>query len=156
MGSPIIKNFLLAATLFLWVSCGNPAVYHQYQLIPSKGWEGEQEYYFTFMIEEAAIPYNVILEIRNNNLYPYQNLWVLYQEELPTGDIRQDTVQCMLADDFGKWSGKGISLFESSFPIRSGYMFPMKGQYTFSFRQGMRNDTLTGIQEIGLRVERAK
>ncbi|GAB6395536.1 MAG: gliding motility lipoprotein GldH [Bacteroidales bacterium] len=106
------------------------------------------------MIEEAAFPYNVILEIRNNNLYPYQNLWVFYREELPGGAVRQDTVQCMLANDWGKWYGKGISLFESFFPIRSGYTFPIAGQYTFSFRQGMRSDTLAGIQEIGLRVER--
>jgi len=154
MGSPILKNSLLAAILFLLASCGNPAVYHQYRSFPSEGWNKEQEVFFTFMIEEAAIPYNVILEIRNNNLYPYQNLWVFYREELPGGAVRQDTMQCMLANDLGKWYGKGISLFVSEFPIRSGYTFPMAGQYTFGFRQGMRRDTLAGIQAIGLRVER--
>ena len=38
------------------------------------------------------------------------------------------------------------------FPDTVCLLFPVKGQYTFSFRQGMRNDQLPGIQEIGLRV----
>ena len=85
-------------------------------------------------------------------MYPYQNLWVFCSEELPIGPLKRDTIECLLADEFGKWYGDGISLFQSSFPIRSAYYFPVKGQYTFSFRQGMRNDQLPGIQEIGLRV----
>ena len=38
----------------------------------------------------------------------------------------------------------------------SQYKFPHAGQYTFSFRQGMRDDALKGIQEIGFSVRPAK
>ena len=62
----------------------------------------------------------------------------------------------LLADEFGKWHGHGISLYQSSFPIHSQYKFPHAGQYTFSFRQGMRDDALKGIQEIGFSVRPAK
>ena len=89
-------------------------------------------------------------------MYPYQNLWLFCSEEQPIGPLHRDTIECMLADEFGKWYGHGISLYQSSFPIHSQYKFPHAGQYTFSFRQGMRDDALKGIQEIGFSVRPAK
>jgi gliding motility-associated lipoprotein GldH len=103
----------------------------------------------------SDLPYNITFEIRNNNLYPYQNLWIFYSEEQPVGSLLRDTMECMLADPYGKWRGDGVSLFQSGFPVRTNYHFPIKGQYTFSFRQGMRDTNLRGIQEIGLRIEQA-
>jgi gliding motility-associated lipoprotein GldH len=141
--------------LFL-LSCGdNQAVYNQYLSISHSAWEKGKEYYFTFQIDDTAVPYNITLELRNTNFYPYQNLWLLLQEEPPAGPMVRDTMECMLADDFGKWLGSGVSLFQASFPVRTNYLFTDTGSYTFSFRQGMRNDTLKGIQEIGLRIEKA-
>ena len=71
---------------------------------------------------------------------------------MPVGPLRRDTVEFLLADDYGKWYGQGFSLFHSSFSLKKRYKFPMEGQYTFGFRQGMRKDSLPGIQEIGLRL----
>ena len=88
-------------------------------------------------------------------MYPYQNLWLVCNEEQPIGPLKRDTIECTLADEFGKWYGHGISLFQSSFPIRTNYKFEHPGMYTFSFRQGMRDSTLRGIQEISFRVEKA-
>ncbi|MDR1937777.1 MAG: gliding motility lipoprotein GldH [Tannerellaceae bacterium] len=141
---------------FLLLSCENRVIYNQYQGIDEFAWEKEKTYYFTFRIDDETAPYNISFEVRNNNLYPYQNLWVFYSEEQPVGPVRQDTLECMLANEFGKWHGKGISLYQSGFPVRTDYRFPLKGQYTFGFRQGMRDDTLKGIHEIGLRIERAR
>ncbi len=151
-----IKYFLLLLIGFLLISCSDHAIYHQYQSIEDITWEKDKEYYFTFYIEDASIPYNIHFDVRNNNLYPYQNLWIFYNIEQPIGPILHDTMECMLADDFGKWNGKGISLFQTRFPLKTNYKFRDAGQYTFSFRQGMRNDTLRGIQDIGLFIEKVK
>lgn len=146
------KGILVILTCFLFFSCENSALYDRYQAIDNSKWEKNKEYYFTFEVEDISVPYDMSLEVRNNNLYPYQNLWLFCNEELPFGPLQRDTIECVLADEYGKWHGHGISLFQSSFPIRKQYTFPLKGQYTFSFRQGMRDDTLIGIQEIGLRI----
>lgn len=151
-----LKNFLFIIISFLCFSCENKAIYDQYQAIADRTWEKDKEYYFTFYIDDITVPYNLILDIRNNNLYPFQNLWVFYTIEPPISTLQRDTLECMLADDFGKWYGKGISLFHSNFPLRTSYMFPYEGQYTYSFRQGMRTEVLKGIQEIGFRVEKAR
>ena len=147
-----LKGVIAALTCSLFFSCENPALYDQYQAINNITWEKDKEYYFTFEVKDISVPYDLTLEVRNNNLYPYQNLWLFCSEEQPIGPLRRDTIECMLADEFGKWHGHGISLYQSSFPIHSQYKFPHAGQYTFSFRQGMRDDALKGIQEIGFSV----
>lgn len=151
-----LKGFLTAGIGLFCFSCDTPALYDQYQAIENTSWEKDKEYYFTFEVKDHTVPYDLTLEVRNNNLYPYQNLWLFCHEEQPIGPLKRDTLECLLADEFGKWYGHGISLFQTSFPIRTHYFFPHEGQYTFSFRQGMRHEALPGIQEIGLRVEKSQ
>lgn len=146
------KWILSIITCLLLSSCGGPVVFDRYQTIDGRHWEKDKEYYFTVEIDDITTPYNLTFEVRNNNLYPFQNLWIFWGEEQPSQTILKDTTECMLADDYGKWLGQGISLYQSSFPLRTEYRFPETGTYTFSFRQGMRNDELPGIQEIGLKV----
>ena len=152
-----LNRFVIICLCFICFSCNGPTiVYEQYQVIENALWEKDKEYYFTFEIIDTSVAYDLELEVRNNNLYPYQNLWLFCSKELPIGPLQKDTVEFMLADDYGKWLGRGISLFQTCIPIHKNYTFPSKGQYTFSFRQGMRNDALPGIQEIGFRVGVAK
>ena len=140
----------------LLAACTQPVIYDQFQSIEGNQWERGKVYYFTFNIEDNRIPYDLTLAIRNNNKYPYQNLWLFYNEEPPIGALKRDTIECMLADDYGKWYGTGISLYLASFPLRTHYYFPYPGQYTYSFQQGMRANELTGVQEIGLNITPSK
>jgi gliding motility-associated lipoprotein GldH len=121
-----------------------------------KTWSKDKELYFTYEIKDKTISYDVSIEIRNNNLYPFQNLWLFCAEEQPIGPVWRDTIECMLADDYGKWLGNGMSVHQLSIPVRTQYKFPHKGQYTFSIRQGMREDSLKGLEEIGLQIKKAK
>lgn len=152
----MLKKLLCLCCAILCCSCSHEVQYEQYQAIENTLWEKDKIYYFTFRIDDPSVLYDLTLEIRNNNLYPYQNLWLFCSEEPPIGPLTRDTMECVLADEFGKWYGKGISLYQLSFPIRQHYRFPLAGQYTYSFRQGMRNDKLKGIQEIGFRVQKSK
>ncbi len=147
---PYITTFFLCIILF---SCTNSAYYEKYQTIEGQ-WDKNKELFFIYEIDDSLASYNLLLEIRNNNLYPYQNLWLFCSEEQPEGTLRRDTIECILADDFGKWKGTGISIYHISVPIRTKYIFPNKGKYTFIIRQGMRDDRLRGIEQIGVRIEK--
>ena len=70
--------------------------------------------------------------------------------------MTHDTIECMLADDYGAWHGAGIAIHHLSVPLRSRYRFPHKGQYTLGIRQGMRDEQLNGIEAIGLRIEASR
>ena len=124
----------------LLLSCTNTAHYDSYQRIENP-WQKDKEYYFTYEIEDITIPYDISLEIRNNNFYPYQNLWLLCAEERPVGPMVR---------------GHGISIYHNTISVRNRYLFPHKGQYTLCIRQGMRDEQLKGIETIGLHIEKAE
>jgi len=144
---------LLLGLSISFVSCTKPVFYEQYQTVDAQ-WDKNREVFFTFDIADNAASYNISLNIRNNNLYPYQNLWLFCAQEQPDGVTLRDTVECMLADDFGKWLGAGISLHHLNIPLHNQYKFPMQGPYTISIRQGMRDNTIVGIEQIGVRIEK--
>lgn len=98
--------------------------------------------------------FDVSLEIRNNNDYPFRNIWLFVDFQAPGGDVRTDTVGVDLADVYGKWHGSGISLYSLSIPYEKAVRFPQKGAYTYSIRQGMRENPLKGISDIGLKISK--
>ncbi|MDR2469241.1 MAG: gliding motility lipoprotein GldH [Tannerella sp.] len=141
--------------LTLFFSCKQSSLYERYQMVDMK-WSKDREYYFTYEIDDHTTPYRISLEIRHNALYPFQNLWLFCMEEQPIGPALRDTLECMFADNYGKWLGHGISIYHVSIPFRSRYLFPHRGQYTLNIRHGMREDYLRGIEEIGLCIEAVK
>jgi gliding motility-associated lipoprotein GldH len=148
-----VRHILLSSLWIVYLSCAEPVFYEQFQTIDSQ-WDKNKEYFFTYQIEDHSASYTMSLEIRNNNLYPYQNIWFFCSETQPEGTVLRDTIECVLADDFGKWYGPGISIYHLRLPIRKQHLFPQPGQYTFSIRQGMRDERLKGIEQIGLCIEK--
>ena len=147
------RYIIIGSLYILFFSCTDAVYYEKYQTIDNP-WNKNKEYFFTCEIDDQAASYDVSLQIRNNNLYPYQNLWLFCTIETPESPILSDTIECLLADDYGKWLGTGISIYHLNIPIRTGYTFPQKGLYTFAIRQGMRDEQLKGIVQIGVRIER--
>ena len=148
-----VRHIFLNCLCFIFLSCTNSVYFEKYQTIDNQ-WSKDKEYFFTCEIDDQSASYNLSLLIRNNNLYPYQNLWLFYTIETPERPVLRDTIECLLADAYGKWIGTGISIYHMSIPIRSGYTFPQQGQYTFAIRQGMRDEQLKGIEQIGVRLEK--
>ncbi|MDR0573758.1 MAG: gliding motility lipoprotein GldH [Tannerella sp.] len=153
-----LKNILAAifiASCFFF-SCSKDVIYNEFQSVQHKVWDKRYEYFFNFEINDNSLPYNIYLQLRNSNIYPYQNLWILVKELPPSGVFTKDTIEYMLADDFGKWTGNGITLFQNQLSLRKNYRFPDAGKYIISIRHGMRDDKLKGIEDIGLLIEKAK
>ena len=150
-----IVSVAIIASCFLF-SCGRDTVYNEFQSINDKAWSKQDEYFFNFEIKDNSIKYDISIQLRNNDTYPYQNLWMFCNELQPSGISAKDTLEYMLADDFGKWTGNGITLFQSLIPLKSSYNFPDTGKYTISIRHGMRDDVLRGIENIGLIIEKSK
>ncbi len=153
----LIKIVLIIfITSCFFFSCSKDTVYNEFQPVQHKVWEKRSEYFFNFDINDKSLPYNISLQLRNNDIYPYQNLWILFNELQPSEIVIKDTIECMLADDFGKWTGNGITLFQNQISLRKNYHFPDTGKYTISIQHGMRDDELKGIEDIGLLIEKAK
>lgn len=148
--------FLICCVCVLTVSCEKNAIFHQFVSIDEKGWHEDSLAVFSVQVTDTVGSYDVVLDVRNRNEYPYQNLFLFISSTSPDNYQVSDTLNCILSDELGRWQGKGFGSV-SSLPIlyMSDIKFPKQGEYVFQIRHGMREHLLPGINDIGLRVQKA-
>jgi gliding motility-associated lipoprotein GldH len=109
---------------------------------------------FQVDVTNTADRFNLLVNVRHASNYPYQNFWLFISETTPEGKTTQDTIECYLADNRGKWLGSGLSsIYTMPVLFQQNSVFKKAGKYTFAIRHGMRDDLLNGISDIGLEVE---
>ena len=144
-------------SIFLYACDGNK-VYEEYIEVDNANWKKENIANFSFTIEDTLTPHNLYLNIRNTGDYPKSNLYIFVKIQGPDGNFNIDTVNCVLADNRGKWKGTGVGdLWDLRIPYIGGFKFAQKGEYNVSFEQAMRvKDGLKGITDVGLRIEKSE
>jgi gliding motility-associated lipoprotein GldH len=149
----ISKRFFLVGFLLLGLmACSQPEIFYEFHSFPEAVWSRNESVTFDVNIADSFARYDVFLEIRNNNDYPFRNLWLFVGLTTPDGRQRQDTINVELADVYGKWKGKGISLYTYPARYEHNLQYFHTGVYTYTVKQGMREENLPGISDVGLKV----
>jgi gliding motility-associated lipoprotein GldH len=137
------------------ISCDRKRVFESYQTLGEKGWNKDSVVVFNVALKDTIRNHNLYVNIRNKGTYPYSNLWLFLSIGSPDGKLRTDTVEFSLAEPSGRWKGSGIGdLHDNQILYKSSVYFPHKGKYTFRIKQGMRDNVLQGIRDVGLRIEK--
>jgi gliding motility-associated lipoprotein GldH len=140
---------------FCFVSCTKDTMFHKFVSINKDGWHQDSLAVFHVDVNDSIDSYNVVIDVRNKDDYPYQNLYLFVHSISPDTVMVTDTLNCILADNQGRWQGSGIGSTKSlSFLYMKNIQFPRKGLYTFEIRQGMRKTVLEGITDVGLHIEK--
>ena len=150
------KHFLLlfGGLSLLW-ACQSPVVFQDQKAITTEGWYYKDYLQFETVINDTLSLYSISLDIRNTTDYAYSNLFLFLDIEFPDGRILRDTIECTLADRRGQWTGSGFGRLRfNRFLFRDHVWFPAEGAYIFRIHHGMREDTLHGIADAGIRIER--
>lgn len=146
--------FLVVLILF---ACDSKQIYDQYIPIENNQWKTSQLLDYRMNIQDTLSVNNLYLNIRNTSDYPYSNLFLFMTITDPTGKSKTDTLELTLADDNGKWLGKGVgSTFNSKIGLLRHFKFEETGIYQVEIEQAMRTASLAGITDVGIRVERLK
>ncbi len=147
--------FLFFSVIILFYGCDRSVVFEKNKKMPEMKWHFEDKMSFEAEINDTTELHNIYINVRNSVDYKYMNLYMFLDTEFPDGRIVRDTLECLLADSRGEWVGKGFGKIRSNqFLMRDNVWFPVKGTYTFSFEQAMREEVLEGISDIGLRIEK--
>ena len=135
-------------------ACGPRAVYEDHVKIPARGWYKDSIISFELEISDTSSGYELMLYLRNNNDYPYSNVYFFRSVSSDRGTEFGDTSEYLMADPYGKWLGTGTGEIRShEWPFRdSQVFFKRSGSYTFNIQHAMRTDYLKGVESIGLRV----
>lgn len=153
-----IKGFnYLAQALIIIVCLGGGCTskhtsYSDFSKIADFGWDKNAPVIIKPTYPDSLAKYDLYLAVRHSSGYKYQNLW-LFIDYYNNNDslVMRDTVQYTLANKFGKWYSDGFgSQYQYEELINHNITSDMANHIVIW--HGMRNDTLTGIQDIGIRL----
>lgn len=144
------------------VSCDKKRVFDDYKSVGT-AWHKDSVVSFELPELDPAKTYNLFVNIRDNDKYAFNNLFLIVSLEQPKGEIKVDTLEYEMADADGNLLGEGFSdIKESKLYYKENVRFP-KGKYKVSIRQAVRQngkvsgvEKLEGITEVGFRVETTK
>jgi len=155
MRNSFFKLLIFASAALANVSCSNKEVFFKYHSFANAEWSRSDTVVFNVKIEDNSQPYDVSVELRHNDDYPFSNIYLFVDYKTPDGESHTDTLKDeAMADIYGKWKGKGLSLYNRSISWQPVILFPDTGTYVYSICQGMRIDPLKGISDIGLKVSK--
>jgi gliding motility-associated lipoprotein GldH len=156
------RLFLATAGLLLLAAACKPPKMDTYEKnleVPGHEWAYDYKPSFDIKIqpEDTAYLYNICVNIRHTDAYPYSNIWVLVGTQYPGDSIaKEQRVELPLADVTGKWAGSGLDdIYEHRIFIQQNAIFNKPGTYEFTFEQNMRQNPLPHVMNVGLRIEKA-
>jgi gliding motility-associated lipoprotein GldH len=146
------RNLVIAIISLLLTACGGNVVYTQFKSLPVKGWEADSLVTFEPVINDTLANYEMQITIRHTDAYPYQNMWLFVGIEKDSTVLLTDTIEFYLANDRGEWLGGGLTVKELPLLYRESHQFANSGTYRITLQQGMREETLKGITEVGVQI----
>lgn len=159
MQTPVLPLWLLITLFALMLSgCYNSAFILDKNIeIPEASWSYDNKPAFEAAISDTVAQYNLYVNLRHTNNYPYSNMWLIIYTTLPSGKKMERRTELPLADKQGKWYGKDSgSIISQQVLIQSNAIMPEVGTYRFEFEQNMRTNPLTDVLSVGFAIEKAE
>ncbi|KUJ61130.1 gliding motility lipoprotein GldH [Flavobacterium sp. ANB] len=154
-----IKNsgILLLAAILLF-SCDKKRVFDQYKSVGS-AWHKDSIVTFDLPVLDSTKKYNLFVNLRDNNNYPFNNLFLIVAIEMPNGFTKVDTLEYEMAAKDGTLLGNGFTdIKESKLFYKADVKF--RGHYKVHIKQAVRESgkipgvqELEGITDVGFRIE---
>jgi gliding motility-associated lipoprotein GldH len=144
-------------SISLLTACSSNMVFTDSKAMDAKVWNLSDIAVFQVPVSDTLNSNNVNFSIRTGTSYPFRNIYLFVSTTSPDGRIITDTLQYNLADEKGKWYGKGFGdIHELILPYKTNVFFPQKGNYKFTIQHGMRAEALAGVYDFSLRIEKIR
>ncbi len=119
---------------------------------------------FTFSEMDTIQVHDMFINVRNDNSFPYNNLFLIANLEFPDGESVTDTLEYEMALPDGTWLGKGYgSIKENKLWYKENIVFASSGVYTLRVSHAMRKNgdvngviNLEGITDVGFEIVKSK
>lgn len=154
------SSFLFLVILITIVSCDKNRVFDEYKSV-GNAWKKDSIVAFDFKQEDTTKLYNLFVNLRANQAYQFNNLYVIVSMERPGGLTKVDTLQYQMTNPDGSLLGEGFSdIKESKLFYKENLRFDTIGDYKVRIQQAVRQtgkiegiQALEGITEVGFRIE---
>jgi len=128
------RNLFLISIVLTFLSCNQTTVFEGYKSFKNQEWNTDSLVKFDYFINDTITKHKLILKIRHSVDYEFQNLFLF----IYSGSSK-DTVELLIADNKGKWLGKGIGdIREVEIVIENEKTYNKKENQTFTIEQATR------------------
>ena len=156
----ILNSLLFILMAIAIVSCDEKREFDEYISV-GNSWNKDSIVSFKLPKLDASKKYNLFVNVRDNNDFPYSNLFLIVSMEQPNKKVIVDTLQYEMANPDGTLMGDGFSdVKENKLFYKKNQAFTQKGDYTVRIQQAVRqtgkivgDKELKGITEVGFRIE---
>lgn len=154
------SSILLLLIVLIFCSCDKKRVFDEYKTV-GESWKKDSIVAFNFNQNDTLKPYNLFVNIRNNDNYQFNNLFLIVSMQQPDGLVRKDTLQYEMANADGTLMGQGFSdIKENKLFYKEKVRFAKAGSYKIRIQQAVRKtgkiegvSDLEGVTEVGFRIE---
>lgn len=157
----IIKNKILFVLIpFLAISCDKKRVFDEYKSV-GNGWHKDSIVSFDLPKLDPKKSFNLFVNIRDNDNYPFSNLFLIVALEEPNKKVIVDTLEYEMTNPDGTLLGEGFTDFkENKLFFKEKVTFNQNGLYKVRIKQAARQTgkiegvaMLAGISDVGFRIE---
>jgi len=142
------------------ISCDKKRVFDEYKSV-GNAWNKKTIVSFDLPKLDTLKKYNLYVNLRANDEYKFNNLFLIVSLEQPNGLIKVDTLEYQMADVEGTLLGDGFSdLKESKLFYKENVHFNTSEKNKVHIKQVVRQmgkvvgvEDLEGITEVGFRIE---
>jgi len=143
-----MRQVVFVLVVFSLLSCTNNFPFKSDKEIKD-GWHADSTIVFQFNISDTTNVFYSEINIRHTISYSFQNLFVFIHIITPDGQTSTDTLECILADNTGKWNAKGVGdILEFTQTDKDSIVFKTKGKYKIAIEQAMRHGELPAIKSL--------
>lgn len=158
------SNWFLLCGLLLMAACNDALVYSEFRSTEGGEWGRDEAVQFEFASPDTLNTHHMFINVRNDDHFPYRNLFLIATMEFPDGTTLKDTLEYEMARADGSWMGKGAgSIKENKLWYKENIVFPFNGVYTLEIVHAMRKngsvegiEILPGITDLGLEIEKSE
>lgn len=154
------NSFLYFLVLLVMVSCDKKRVFDEYKSV-GKGWHKDSIVSFELPPLETKKQYNLFFNIRDNNDYPFNNLFLIVNLEQPNKKTVVDTLEYQMANPDGSLLGDGFTDVKDNKLIYKERITFGPGKHKILIKQAVRQtgkvdgvQILNGITDVGFRIEK--
>jgi gliding motility-associated lipoprotein GldH len=149
--------FILIGLSFF--SCDKKRAFDEYKSVGS-AWHKDSILTFDLPELDSTKRYDLFINLRDNNNYQYNNLFLIVSVEKANGYTKVDTLEYQMANPDGTLLGEGFTdIKESKLFFKENVKF--RGKYKVHIKHAVRQTgkvpgvtLLEGITEVGLRIEK--
>lgn len=148
----LMRKILLYILSVISLTACSPGsnTYSSYINFESGKWLYNDTITFPMNNENFVSSGSLIIGLRHNNNYPYRNIWIEKTISDSNNTIHSiDTINIELCDIYGQWYGSGVGKsYQLSYKFDK--ITPSLPKGKIQIRHIMRDDTLSGVEQLGI------